>query len=200
MKHIFVKGKDMSRPTLLLLHGAGGNENDLLPVAEKIDSDASILGVRGNILEHDKSLFFRRIAKGIFDEDDLIFRTKELNQFLDGAAEQYEFDRKNIVAIGYSNGAVIAASLLFHYRDALRGAILYHPMVPRRNMTLADLSGKSVYITAGTDNIIYTSKEAEELYSLLKNAHAKVSIHLENQGHQITDQEVMSTTEWYQRI
>ena len=93
MKHIFQKGKDPAKPTLLLLHGTGGNELDLLPLAGRIDDEASILSVRGNVLENGMPRFFRRLAEGIFDEEDLIFRTKELNQFLDEAAEKYEFDR-----------------------------------------------------------------------------------------------------------
>ncbi|MFH4146611.1 hypothetical protein WAI91_21875, partial [Acinetobacter baumannii] len=88
------------------------------------DPEASVLSVRGNVLENGMPRFFRRLAEGIFDEEDLIFRTKELNEFLDGAAKTYEFDRNNIVAIGYSNGANIAASLLFHYDNALKGAVL----------------------------------------------------------------------------
>ena len=136
MKHVFQKGKDASKPTLLLLHGTGGNELDLLPLAERIDREASVLSVRGNVLENGMPRFFRRLAEGIFDEEDLVFRTKELNEFLNEAAKTYEFDRDNIVAIGYSNGANIAASLLFHYENALKGAILHHPMVPRRGIEL----------------------------------------------------------------
>ena len=145
MKHVFQKGKDTSKPVLLLLHGTGGNELDLLPLAEIVDPEASVLSVRGNVLENGMPRFFRRLAEGIFDEEDLIFRTKELNEFLDEAAKEYKFDRNNIVAIGYSNGANIAASLLFHYENALKGAVLHHPMVPRRGMQLANL-GKSVFI------------------------------------------------------
>src|SRR6476659_6247575 len=112
MKHIFNKGQDPTKPTLLLLHGTGGNELDLLPLAGRIDDEANVLSVRGNVLENGMPRFFRRLAEGIFDEEDLIFRTKELNEFLDEAAKEYKFDRNNIVAIGYSNGANIAASLL----------------------------------------------------------------------------------------
>ncbi|MFE4133193.1 alpha/beta hydrolase [Peribacillus sp. YIM B13482] len=110
MKHIFNKGKDSTKPTLLLLHGTGGNELDLLPIAGRIDDGASVLSVRGNVLENGMPRFFRRLAEGVFDEEDLIFRTKELNEFLDESAAKYNFDRDNMIAIGYSNGANIAAS------------------------------------------------------------------------------------------
>src|SRR6476661_10958911 len=146
MKHVFQKGKDTSKPVLLLLHGTGGNELDLLPLAEIIDPGASVLSVRGNVLENGMPRFFRRLAEGIFDEEDLVLRTKELNEFLDEASEQYGFDRNHIIAIGYSNGANIAASLLFHYGNALKGASLHHPMVPRRGIELPDLAGKAVFI------------------------------------------------------
>ena len=133
---------------------------------------------------------FPPISRGHFDEEDLIFRTKELNEFLDEAAKEYKFDRNNIVAIGYSNGANIAASLLFHYENALKGAVLHHPMVPRRGMQLANLRGKSVFIAAGTNDPICSSAESEELKVLLENANANVTMHWENRGHQLTMGEV----------
>ncbi|RLL41282.1 alpha/beta hydrolase [Oceanobacillus piezotolerans] len=197
MKHIFQKGSDSSKPTLLLLHGTGGTEQDLLPLAEIIDQDANVLSVRGNILENGMPRFFKRLAEGVFDEEDLIFRTKELNEFLDEAAEKYEFDRSNIIAIGYSNGANIAASLLFHYKDALKGAILHHPMVPRRGIDLPDLSGKKVFIAAGTNDPICPAEESEELNTLLENAGAEVELHWENRGHQLTMSEVKAASAWY---
>ena len=112
MKHIFKQGADKSKPTILLLHGTGGTEQDLLPLAELIDPEASVLSVRGNVLENGMPRFFRRLAEGVFDEEDLIFRTNELHSFLNEAAEEHGFDRANIVAVGYSNGANIAASLV----------------------------------------------------------------------------------------
>ena len=200
MKHIFNKGQDPTKPTFLLLHGTGGNELDLLPLAGRIDEEASVLSVRGNVLENGMPRFFRRLAEGVFDEEDLVFRTKELNEFLDEAAEKYGFDRDNIIAIGYSNGANIAASLLFHYQNALKGAILHHPMVPRKGIDLPDLSGKSVFITAGTNDPICSPMESAELESLLKNANAKVELHWENRGHQLTAQEVESAASWYRKL
>lgn len=200
MKHIFNKGQDPTKPTLLLLHGTGGNEFDLLPLAEMIDKEANVLSVRGNILENGMPRFFRRLAEGVFDEEDLIFRTKELNEFLNEAAEKYEFDRNNIVAIGYSNGANIAASLLFHYESALKGAILHHPMVPRRGIELPDLSGTSVFIAAGTNDPICPAAESEELQMLLEQAKADVILHWEHYGHQLTRTEVEAARKWYDEV
>lgn len=199
MKHIFNKGQNPTKPTLLLLHGTGGNELDLLPLAGMIDDEANVLSVRGNVLENGMPRFFRRLAEGVFDEEDLIFRTKELNEFLDEAAEKYNFDRENILAIGYSNGANIAGSLLFHYQHALKGAILHHPMVPRKGMDLPDLTGKSVFIAAGTNDPICSPMESSELQSLLEKANAQVEIHWENKGHQLTRQEVEAAASWYQK-
>jgi phospholipase/carboxylesterase len=200
MKHIFQKGTNPLKPTLLLLHGTGGTEQDLLPLADKIDVESNVLSVRGNVLENGMPRFFRRLAEGIFDEEDLIFRTKELNEFLNEAAEKYEFDRNNVLAIGYSNGANIAASLLFHYENALTGAILHHPMVPRRGIDLPNLSGKRVFIAAGKNDPICPAQESEDLKSLLENAGASVDLHWENRGHQLTFDEVEAAGTWYKKI
>ena len=197
MKHIFNKGTDKSRPTLLLLHGTGGNEQDLLPLAEIIDKEANVLSVRGNVSENGMPRFFRRLAEGVFDEEDLIFRTNELNAFLDEAAEKYGFDRDNITAVGYSNGANIAASLMFHHKDALKTAILHHPMVPRRGIELPNLEGKRAFIAAGSNDPICPPEESEELHELLEKAGADVEIFWDNRGHQLTMNEVNAATAWY---
>jgi len=199
MKHIFQKGKDLAKPTLLLLHGTGGNELDLLPLAGMIDDEASVLSVRGNVLENGMPRFFRRLAEGVFDEEDLVFRTQELNEFLDEAARKYDFDRNNMIAIGYSNGANIAASLLFHYQNALKAAILHHPMVPRR-IELPDLTGTNVFIVAGTNDPICSPLESKELQALLQAANATVELHWENRGHQLTREEVEEAAKWYKMI
>lgn len=199
MKHIFKKGTNPSKPVLLLLHGTGGDENGLLALADIVDPEASVLSVRGNILENGMPRFFRRLAEGIFDEEDLIFRTKELNQFLDDASKEYRFDRQNIVAIGYSNGANIAASLLFHYKDALKGAVLHHPMVPRRGIELPDLKDAKVFISAGTNDPICPQQESLELKQILDSAGASVEVHWEDRGHQLTMTEVQAAKRWYEQ-
>lgn len=197
MKHIFKEGVDKSKPTFLLLHGTGGTEQDLVPLASMIDPEASILSVRGNVLENGMPRFFRRLAEGVFDEEDLIFRTKELHAFLDEAAEEHGFDRSNIVAIGYSNGANIAASLLFHYADSLKGAILHHPMVPRRGIELPQLSGIPVFMTAGKNDPICPAQETIDLEELLSGAGAQTEVHWEMNGHSLTRTEVAAAADWY---
>lgn len=198
MKHIFRKGSDQTKPTLLLLHGTGGTEEDLLPLADMIDKGANILSVRGNVSENGMPRFFRRLAEGVFDEEDLVYRTRELNEFLDQAAEEQGFDRDNVVAIGYSNGANIAASLLFHYENALKGAVLHHPMVPRRGIDLPKLNGTPVFIAAGENDPICPAQESKDLKALLEEAGAEADIHWENQGHQLTRTEVEAAAGWYQ--
>jgi len=198
MRHLFQQGNDPTRPTLLLLHGTGGTEHDLLPLASKVDPEANVLSVRGNVLENGMPRFFKRLAEGVFDEEDLVFRTKELNDFLDQAATEYGFDRYNIYAVGYSNGANIAASLLFHYEDSLKGAVLHHPMVPRRGIDLPNLAGKHVFIGAGSNDPICPAQESEDLKALLEQAGAVVTLEWEANGHQLTFSEVEKASAWYQ--
>ncbi|MCJ1908017.1 alpha/beta hydrolase [Planococcus ruber] len=200
MKHIFHQGSNKEKPTFLLLHGTGGNENDLLPLAKHIDPEASVLSVRGNVSENGMPRFFKRLAEGVFDMEDLKARTEELNEFIGKAAKDHGFDRSNVIAIGYSNGANIAANLLFTYSDALKGAILHHPMVPNRETELPDLAGVPVFISAGTNDPICPSEESTDLESLLKNAGAQVHLHWENYGHQLTMPEVEAAKVWYGQL
>lgn len=197
MRHLFEKGIDTKAPTLVLFHGTGGTERDLLPLAKLVSPNSSVLSVRGNVLENGMPRFFRRLAEGVFDEEDLILRTKELHDFLDQSAKEYEFDRGNLVAIGYSNGANIAGSLLFHYEHAFKGAILHHPMVPLRGIQLPNLAGVPVFIGAGTNDPICSPGETEELEKLLSGAGADVTVHWENFGHQLTSSEVNAAAAWF---
>ncbi|MCP8616181.1 alpha/beta hydrolase [Salirhabdus salicampi] len=196
MKHIFEKG-NADKPTFLLLHGTGGSELDLLPVAGMIDDEANVLSVRGNVNENGMARFFRRIAEGVFDEEDLVFRTKELYDFLSDAATEKGFDRDNMIAVGYSNGANIAGSLLFHHEKSLKGAVLFHPMVPRRGLEIPDLTDVPVFIGAGKNDPICKPEETEELAKLLEQAGANVEVYWESMGHQLTRTEVEQAARWY---
>lgn len=196
MKHIFKQGEKDS-PVLLLLHGTGGDEKSLLKFGEYIDEKASILSVKGNIDENGMARFFRRLEEGVFDEEDLIFRTKELNDFLGKSREKYKFKRNNVVAIGYSNGANIGASLLLLYPDSLKAAILHHPMVPLRNVEKKLLNSKNIFIGAGDNDPICKPEETSELKNMLKELNANVYIHWESNGHNLTNTEIEAAKEWY---
>jgi len=197
MKHIFRPGKDQKAPVLLLLHGTGGTEQDLLPLADTLSPESAVLSVRGNVSENGMPRFFRRLSEGVFDLEDLVFRTRELNEFLDTASAEYGFDRGNVVAAGYSNGANIAGSLLFHYKDSLKGAVLHHPMVPIRGVALPDLTGVPVFVGAGENDPICAPAETEELVSLLSGAGAAVETHWERFGHRLTGSEVAAAAAWF---
>ena len=194
MIHFYKEGSN--NHTLLLLHGTGGSENDLLNIAKYIDEDANILSLRGDVNENGMNRFFKRLSEGVFDEEDLVYRTSKLYKLLDELSLKYEFDRNNITAVGYSNGANIAASLLFHYKDALKRAILFHPMVPLRNIELPSLTETSILITAGTNDPICSVKESEELFDYFHNANADVEISWYNFGHRLTEQEIFKAKEW----
>jgi phospholipase/carboxylesterase len=189
----------MDAPTLVLFHGTGGTERDLIPLAKRIDPDASLLGLRGNVLEGEMSRFFRRLAEGVFDEEDLLVRTGEVKEYLDKAAQDYGRNRANMVAVGYSNGANMAASLLFHYGHALRGALLFHPMVPRRGIDLPDLKGVPVFIAAGIRDPICPPEETAELEQLLQGAGASVTTYWGEGGHRLTAAEADQAAAWYRQ-
>ncbi|WP_138494832.1 alpha/beta hydrolase [Paenibacillus pinistramenti] len=199
MRHVFVQGTRPDAPTFVMFHGTGGTERDLLPLAEMISPESSVLGLRGNVLENGMPRFFRRLAEGVFDEQDLIARTREVYEYLDEAAEKYGFDRSNLIAVGYSNGANIIASLLFHYPSAVKGAILFHPMVPLRNVELPASPGLPVFIGAGTNDPLVRSSETEELAGLLLGAGAEVTAHWESMGHQLSRAEAEAAKDWYSR-
>ncbi|MBD7963761.1 alpha/beta hydrolase [Fictibacillus norfolkensis] len=199
MIHLFNKGTDLNKPVLLLLHGTGGNEKDLLSLAEMISPESSVLSVRGNVSENGMPRFFRRLSEGVFDEEDLIFRTKELYEFIEEAANKYDFNRDQVVAVGYSNGANIAGSLILHYENSLKGAILHHPMVPRRGIELPKLDGLPVFIGAGKNDPICPPQETEELQQLLNNAGAKVHLKWDDMGHQLSRAEAEEAAEWFSK-
>lgn len=199
MINLFKKGENPELPTLLLLHGTGGNEADLMTVGEYISRSSSRLGVRGNVSENGMPRFFRRLAEGVFDEEDLKFRTKELYDFIDESAAEYGFDRNNVVAVGYSNGANIAASLLFHYKNAFRGAILFHAMVPLRGLNLPNLTGTPIFMGAGVNDPLIPSQETEELGKMLSDAGASVETFWGNHGHQLTSDELRAAIQWFQK-
>ena len=194
--HRYVQGTGDDTTTLLLLHGTGGDETDLLPIGPAIAPTATLLSPRGKVLEHGMPRFFRRLAEGVFDVPDLIARTHELAEFVSAAAAHYGFDRHRVVAAGFSNGANIAASMLLLRPGVLRGAILMSPMVPLEPETLAQLAGTPVLIGAGRQDQIARGAGTEELAGLLRRAGAEVTVHWHAGGHTITPDEVAAARDW----
>ncbi len=186
-------------PTLLLLHGTGGDENDLLPLGGALLPNTNLLSPRGKVLEHGMPRFFRRLAEGVFDQEDLRFRTQELAAFISASAVQYGFNSDHVIAVGYSNGANIAASLLLTQPERLAGAILFHPMVPFVPETLPNLSGMPIFIGAGENDPIVPIANTEELAKLLQQGGADVSLHWHRGGHSLTQEEIQATQQWLQQ-
>jgi predicted esterase len=183
--------------TFLLLHGTGGNEEDLIPLAYELDKSAAILSPRGKVLENGVApRFFRRLAEGVFDIDDLKFRTNELADFVNNASKAYGFDLQQVIAVGYSNGANIAASMLLLRPEILFSAILFRAMVPLVPETLPDLTKKHIFMSSGLYDPIASRQEAEKLFGLFKNAGAKVSLSWQESGHELTMEEVRKAKEW----
>lgn len=186
--------------TFLLLHGTGGNEQDLIPLAYEIDKSAAILSPRGKVLENGISpRFFRRLAEGFFDLDDLKFRTNELADFVNDASKTYDFDLQHVIAVGYSNGANIAASMLLLRPEILSSAILFRAMVPLVPQTLPDLTKKHIFMSSGLMDPIVSRQEAERLFGLFKNAGAKVSLSWQESGHELTMDEIRKARKWLLR-
>ncbi|HET6641419.1 MAG TPA: alpha/beta hydrolase [Nitrososphaeraceae archaeon] len=189
--------KDDDSLNLLLLHGTGGDENDLISIARMLDiANASILSPRGKVLENGMPRFFRRLAEGVFDIEDLRFRTNELADFVQRASKTYTFDLNRTLAIGYSNGANIAASMLLLRPEILSGAILFRPMIPLVPDTLPNLSSKHILISAGLHDPIVPRYQTEDLFDLLKKAEAKVSIQWQNSGHELTQRDIKAAKDW----
>ena len=184
--------------TLLLLHGTGGDENDLIPIARMIDSTgaSSILSLRGKVLENGQPRFFRRLSEGVFDLEDLKFRTQELADFLQNASTFYEFKLENTVAIGYSNGANIAVSMLMLRPEVLACSILFRAMVPLVPESIPKLSGKSVFMSAGLHDSVVPRTIAKDLFDLLKKTGSNVSLSWQNSGHELTQKDVNEAREW----
>ncbi|MGI1804542.1 alpha/beta hydrolase [Exiguobacterium sp. TDN 0502] len=195
MIHLYQAPKTADAPIFLLLHGTGGTEQDLVGLVSLLDSEAGYLSVRGEVSENGMPRFFKRLAEGVFDEEDLALRTARLMQFLREQAAEHDFSLDRLIPVGYSNGANIAANMLFE--EALfKQAILLHPMVPRRGVTLPDLSSVRVFIGAGSNDPICPAQETEELSTLLTEAGASVDVTWSNYGHQLVMPTIEAATDW----
>ncbi|HEX5520003.1 MAG TPA: alpha/beta hydrolase [Candidatus Nitrosocosmicus sp.] len=186
--------------TFLLLHGTGGNEDDLIPVGQMLSSSASLLSPRGKVMENGMPRFFKRLSEGVFDMEDLKFRTKELADFVKEASKVYSFDLNRTIAVGFSNGANIAASLLLSYPETIKGAILFRAMVPFIPDILPELSGKKVLLSAGTFDPIVSKSQIEDLLKILQKSGADANLKWQQSGHDLTQSDISNAKEWLEKI
>lgn len=197
--HRFVpagEGSPGSSVTMLLLHGTGGNEEDLIPLGRELAPGAAILSPRGKVSEHGMPRFFRRLAEGVFDHEDLVFRTHELAEFVERASEEYGFDASRLVAAGYSNGANVAASMMLLHPGLVRAAVLFRSMVPFEPEVRPDLSGIPVYMAAGRKDQMISPENTKTLAEMLESSGADVELRWRDTGHALTYEEVGEAKEW----
>ncbi|MDQ2699773.1 MAG: alpha/beta hydrolase [Actinomycetota bacterium] len=195
-EHVFQPGEGPW--TLLLLHGTGGDENDLVPLGRQLVPAAPLLSPRGKVLENGVSpRFFRRLAVGELDIPDLLERTDELAGWVTDSAVNYSFDPARVIAIGLSNGANIAVSLLFRHPGLLAAAALLRPMLPYDPDPGLDLSGTSVLIAAGGRDPLVPANESITLSKELESHGADVTMQLNpDSGHGLTEGDLVETSRW----
>jgi phospholipase/carboxylesterase len=196
--HRFEPATRLEAPPLLLLHGTGGDENDLLQLGRMIAPGSALLSPRGKVLEHGMPRFFRRHAEGVFDEDDLRARAQELADFVEEARKAYGIERP--IAVGFSNGANIAAATLLLRPDVLAGAALLRAMVPLSQAPDADLTGTPVLMLSGQNDPIVPRENARHLHTLLSQRGAEVAFHTLPIGHQLTQTDLTVTRQWLEAL
>src|SRR5215213_8877108 len=200
--HKFIPAADrQDQTTLLLLHGTGGNEQDLISLARELNPRAAILSPRGKVLESGMPSFFRRLAEGIFDIEDLKFRTHELADFVEKASRVYSFNLKSVISVGYSNGANIASSLLILRTEVLSSAVLFRPMIPLTPEKIPNLETKNIFMAAGERDPIVPREQTEMLYLLFKKGGANVFLRWQkNSGHVLDYDEISAAREWLSQL
>jgi phospholipase/carboxylesterase len=201
LKYIYQPAGNAGANTLLLLHGTGGNEHDLLPIAREFGNDFNILSLRGNVSENGMPRFFKRLGMGIFDEQDLTFRTHEMVNFLKELALKEGFDISKLIALGYSNGANIAGSTLVLYPDFLAGAILYRPMQPFKEIdaALRNTLHTPVFMSSGVADPTVNQADTSKYVNILNNAGFDVTSYNLSAGHNLTREDLNLSVDWYNK-
>lgn len=197
MKFVIKPGKKEA-PIFILLHGTGGKEDSLLEVGRELNSEATLIGIRGNVLENGYPRYFKRLEEGIFDVEDLNVRSAELHEFIQELTEEYELDPEKIILVGYSNGANIGIKLLLDYPNTYQKGILLHPMYPVDVLEKQDLSKTKIFTSMGRMDPIVTIKDSQQVLNLFRERQADVT-EAWGQGHQLTYPEILKAKEWLEK-
>ncbi len=195
LDHKYVEGSP-DAPVLLLLHGTGGDPDDLMPVARELSPGSALLAPAGQVSEYGAARWFRRLAEGVFDHEDVVFRAGQLADFVIEAREKYGLDQRRLIAVGFSNGANIGAAVTLLRPDAVREAVLFAAMSPVPSPPMRDLSGTRVFLSNGERDPMAPLASTEALVEALRERSADVTVHRHPGGHQVTGNGLVAAAEW----
>jgi phospholipase/carboxylesterase len=198
IKHIYIPNED-AEETLVLFHGTGGDEYDLIEFAKALEIKVNILSLRGEVNENGQNRFFKRKAMGIFDEVDLTLRTHQIHEDIIELSKEYSFDLSKTYALGYSNGANMIASILFIYNDLFFKSALLHPMFPIEHNG-PNLENHEVFISAAQNDSICPFNKAIRIKEHLESKNSKVRLFETYQGHQLTQEEFRAIKNWFKKV
>lgn len=195
MIHYYQKGT--APRTLVLFHGTGGTEEDLVSIGHMLDPEAHILSLRGEVNENGMNRFFKRLAEGVFDEEDLTMRAKQILKEIEELLARYELRETALHSAGYSNGANMIAGMLYLYGDVFQKSVLFHPMVPLKSGPVTSLDNAEIFIGAGLNDPIVPYENTTQLMQELTQQGAFVTMKTYEMGHHLTLEEVEDAKEWY---
>ena len=182
---------------LIVLHGTGGDETSMIPLAEYIDEKSSVLSIRGNVNENGMFRYFKRISPGVFDEENLKIETENLKNFIYKFLGGNGFDPQNTSVLGYSNGANILGSLLYHYGKVFGKSILMHPMIPIKDYSVVAQQSHKILITAGVNDSLVKIEETKELFEIFMLSNGDVKLKIYSSGHSVSNDELIDIKNWY---
>ncbi|MET0979630.1 MAG: alpha/beta hydrolase [Candidatus Saccharimonadales bacterium] len=185
-----------NKRTLLLLHGVGGNENDMSQVGQLIDPDASRISPKGKVVINGYARYFTRRDDASFNPTEVDHETNDLARFIDAAQEQHHLTDSQLIAVGYSNGANMIASLLAKHPTLIKKAILFRGMLPVIFSEHPDLNGVDILLVNGKDDSIMDKARVTQLSAFLTDHGATVSLHWIAAGHQLTSEDIALAVQW----
>lgn len=194
MQYIYNPGKE-GQPIFITLHGTGGDEHNLVPVAEALNPEYGVIGIRGTVSEHGMNRYFKRTAEGVYDLVDLEERGLALQKFIYELADKYEFSIKDVILLGFSNGSNIALNLLLREKNEFKQAMLLAPMYPVELDTVNDLSDVRVFLSMGEHDPIVPMAESQRVIEILQERNAKIEGIWVN-SHEINPQVIYAGKEW----